>query len=73
MLYDEEGYEYTVDDFRQLYVPLGYEQADVEEGQVEKEKVQKTKRFYANVASASATCYSTGIRSCKEKKIGGKL
>ena len=38
MLYDNEGNEHPVDDFGQMYVPLGYEQADVQEGPVEKEK-----------------------------------
>ena len=41
MLYDDKGNEYSIDDFGQLYVPLGYEQADVEEGQAEKEKSTK--------------------------------
>ena len=41
VLYDDEGNEYPVDDFGQLCVPLGYKQADAEEGPAEKEKSTK--------------------------------
>ena len=32
VLYDDEGNEYPVNDFGQLYVPLGYEQVAIKEG-----------------------------------------
>ena len=38
VLYDDEGNEYLVDDFGQLYVRLRYRQADVQKGLAEKEK-----------------------------------
>ena len=48
ILYDDEGNEYPVDDYGQLYVPLGLEQSAIEEAQEEKDK--KLKRSYASVA-----------------------
>ena len=38
ILYNDEGNEYPVDDYGQLYVPLGLEQSAVEEAQEEKDK-----------------------------------
>ena len=40
VLYDDEGNEYPFNDIGQLYVPLGYEQVDVEEGPVEKKSTK---------------------------------
>ena len=45
-LYDDEGNEYPVDDAGQLYVPLGFEQTVVEEGQRKKKNQQKTKKVF---------------------------
>ena len=42
VLYDSEGQEYPVDDYRQIYVPLESEHASGEE-QVEDEKEKTTK------------------------------
>ena len=39
VLYDSDGNEYPVDDFGQLYVPLGYKQTAVEEGPEKKRKI----------------------------------
>ena len=41
VLYGNEGKEYRVDDVGQLYVPLEYEHATIEEGQEENEKSTK--------------------------------
>ena len=40
-VYDEEGYEYPIDNFHQLYVPLEFEQTAAEEVQEEKDKTPK--------------------------------
>ena len=40
-VYDEEGYEYPIDNFGQLYVPRKFEQIATEEVQVQKEKGAK--------------------------------
>ena len=42
-MYDEEGYEYPIDNFGQLYFPLEFEQTDTEEVQEEKIKLKKIK------------------------------
>ena len=39
--YNDEGNEYPVKDYGQLYVPLGLEQSVVEEAQEEKDKNKK--------------------------------
>ena len=52
VLYDDEGNKYPVDDFGQLYVPLRYEHADIEEGPAEKEKSTKPKEV-----SCQCGCY----------------
>ena len=41
VVYDEEGYEYPIDNFGQLYVPLEFEQIAAKEVQEEKEKGPK--------------------------------
>ena len=64
-----EGNEYPVDDFGQLYVPLGYEQTGVRgRPRGKREKYKKLKRSYASVAAAGATCDSAGVGPLKENK-----
>ena len=59
---DDEGNEYRVDDYGQLYVPLRLEQSAVEEAQEEKDKnIKKLKRSYVSVATAGVTCDSDGV------------
>ena len=41
IVYDNEGYEYPVDEYGQLYVPLYPEKTAAEEVQMEKEKDTK--------------------------------
>ena len=41
VLYDSRGYEYPVDDYRHIYVPLQSEQTDASVNEEETEKVTK--------------------------------
>ena len=41
VLYDSEGYEYPVDDYGQIYVPLDAEQTDARVNEEEKRKETK--------------------------------
>ena len=78
MLYNDEGNEYPVDDFGQLYVPLRYKQSAVEEGQEENEKLtKKLKRSYASVVNcstcrnrmfASGGCYALMVLNARMKR-----
>ena len=45
VLYDSEGYEYLVDDYGPIYVPLESDQTDAGLAQEEKIKEQKTKQI----------------------------
>ena len=44
VLYDLEGHEYPVDDYRQIYVPLESEPADAGVAEVETDKIQQTEK-----------------------------
>ena len=72
-MYDSEGYEYPVDDYRQIYVPLESEQTDA--GVIEEEKGKRNKilkRSYASMSAAGATACSSGVGSQKMiKKLEG--
>ena len=70
ILYDEEGYEYPIDEYGQIYVPLEPERTVAGENEEEIEKeTKKLKRSYASVTVAGVTTCSAGVGSYKEKKI----
>ena len=66
ILYDAEGYEYPIDKYGQIYVPLETEQTAAKV--IEEEKIRETKhlkRSYASMSTAGATVCSTSIGSQK--------
>ena len=68
-MYDLEGYEYTVDEYAQIYLPLKMDPADAMTIEEEtKKEIKNLKRSYASLAAADATRCSASTRLQKGKK-----
>ena len=57
VLYDAEGYEYLVDDYGQIYIPLETEQTAAEMHEEEKNKETKTKKILCQCGRLLVSTY----------------